>query len=446
MLKNQYQEIIIGYSTISLIRGIISCKRSRSTLLIDDPKFYAENYSSHYLSELEVLAINRLGRNYEIPELEEIRDFLLPSTVSFATKSYRLMLGGHPLNNLRELLRKFPMLIDESDMDLFYNETEESFGSLFFEELKRFESLNHEMSNRPKGVRFEIQGPKWFKTIYSRFGAYLNKEYSESKDLKYSSLLHLLAINSEDKLKTYLSVADIPFYFFRILSPVYRLQDFFLNTQLKRRLILLGGDYKLSSVQFWQFFENKFENLLLESFEGVITGERVLFFSHLPEDVPFKIKSPYSFYRKAKVGPSKRRLSPFPPTSLTFIGDEDSLGSSTPYRVFSGSSENSSYEWPYPELPGSKFEFYIRDINESFLKDSEGLPFEKVPAGFESTQGVTLDLRPIKDLRKSEEPVLSRLPIEIIENDSPVKGFEYWGPFRYRSLGLLALSYGVEQI
>src|SRR5690606_10575759 len=140
---------------------------------------------------------------------------------------------------------------------------------------------------RPKGARFELQGPKWFKTIYQRFGQLINQEYSQSQDLKFAGLLHLMGVSAEEKLKTQLAPEELPYYFFRLLSPVYSLQDFFLLTQLKRRLLLEGGDYKESMVQYWQFHEGRFENLLLASFEGVISGERVLFFSHLPEEAPF---------------------------------------------------------------------------------------------------------------------------------------------------------------
>lgn len=446
MLKNRYQEILVGMGLMSLVRGLISLKRNRSTLLIDDPRFLGDSYHLHYLSEMEIQALMRLGQSYEIPELLDLKQFLLPASMELVTNNLRLRLGHSPFENLREVLRKFPELIDDADLDQLFKDSPEAFNTYLLEELRRYEAAAYEASKRPRGLRFDLQGPKWMKTIYSRFAELVNREYTVSKDLKYSSLIHLLGLSSEEKLKTYLPPEEIPFYFFRMLSPIYRLQDFFLTTQLKRRLLLLSGDYKESSVQFWQLHERKFENLLLASFEGVISGDRVLFFAHLPEDVPFKVKSDFPIFRKNQMVPSKRNTSPIPPTELSFIADTDLLGSEAPYRVLARGAGLAFYHWPYPELPGSKPEFYETDVRNSFHKDSEALPFEEVMAESKGIQSVTMDMRELRDYRKSEAPVLTRLPLEVAVQDKSIRGFEYWGPFRYRSLGLLALCYGIEGI
>jgi hypothetical protein len=446
MLKNRYQEILVGMGPMSLVRGIISLRRNRSTLLIDDKRFNVDTYPGLFLSELEILALLRLGKKYDIPELIDLRQFLAPAKLDLVTDERRLKLGLSPLANIKEMLRKFPELLDPTDLDQVYAEQDEDFTKYFLSELTRYEAQNFEASMRPKGYHFELQGPQWLKTVYKRFGELLNQEYQESKSLKFLSLLHLLGLSHEEKLKTTIGAEEIPFYFFRTFSLLYRLHDFFLASQLKRRLVLLGGDYKESTIQFWQFFENKFENLLLESFEGVISGERVMFFSHLPEQVPFSLKSPFSVFRKTQMSPVKRVTNPFPPSTLTLVADKDFLGSERPYRVFATGGEFAYYQWPYPELPGSKPQFYDRDLKSSFDEDLASLPFQAGPVEITSAGSVTLDLRPLKSDKKHEAPVLKRLPLEIVIEERPIKGFEYWGPFRYRSQGLLALSYGIEGI
>lgn len=446
MLKNRYQEILVGVGLMSLVRGIISLHRNRSTLLIDDKRFSVESYPGHFLSEMEILALLRIGKKFDVTELLDLRQFLVPAQLEFASESLRLKVGQSPLVNLKEVLRKYPEFIDASDLDQVYAEQDETFTQSFMSELKRYEFQCFESSMRTKGYHFELQGPKWLKTVYERFGSLLNQEYDVSKNLKFASLLHLLGLSSEEKLKTRLLPEELPYYFFRLLSPIYRLQDFFLTTQLKRRLTLLGGDYKESSVQFWQMHENKFENLLLASFEGVISGDRVLFFSHLPEEVPFSIRSPYHLFRKSQMSPVKRITAPFPPTSLTFVTNTDLLGSERPYRVMARGSDLSYYHWPYPELPGSKSEFYDKALSESYIADAEFLPFEKGTTESTHSGAATLDLRPLRIDRKNEGPVLTKLPMDISQGDKVIQGFEYWGPFRYRSLGLLALCYGVEGI
>jgi len=446
MLKNRYQEILVGMGPMSLIRGIISLKRKKSTLLIDDRRFFVNNYPGLFISELEILALIRLGKKYEIPELIDIRQFIESAKIELITEECRTKLGQSPLKNIKEVLRKYPELLDESDLDLVYAENDEEFSNYFLRELTRFENQNYEASLRPKGHRFVLQGPKWLKTFFQRFGDLLNQEYIDSKNLKYSALLHLLGIAHEEKLKTNLGAEELPFYFFRTLSPVYRLQDFFLASQLKRRLAILGGDYKESTIQFWQFYENKFENLLLASFEGVISGERVLFFSHLPIEMPFSIKSPYGLFRKTELSTVKRNLAPFPPSTMTYITERNLLGSESPYRSVSRGNEFVQYHWPYPEMHGSKPEFYEQDLKSQFDSDSKILSFRGEGVEVTHCGGVTLDLRQFKSDKKNEAPVLNRLPLEIVLEERPIKGFEYWGPHRYQSYGLLSLSYGIEGI
>lgn len=445
MLKNKYQEILVGVGLLSLVRGIISLKKNKSTLLIDDKRFSVDCYPGVFLSELEVLSLLRLGKKYQIPELMDLRQFLVPAHLELVTEERRVKLGVSPLSNIKEMLRKYPELLDESDLDLVYAEQDEAFSRYFFSELSRFETQNFEMSSRPKGFKFDLNGPKWFKVFYERFSKFLNQNYEVSKNLKFSALLHLLSITHEEKLKTTIGAEEIPFYFFRTLSPIYRLEDFFLSTQLKRRLVLLGGDYKESPVQYWQFYENRFENLLLASFEGVISGEKVLFFSHLPVDVPFEVKSPYGCFRKTKICPVKKISAPFPPSHLSVMADTRLLGSERPYRVLAKGKQFAYYHWPFLEMPGSKPEFYEKDLKESFQMDLEFLPMNGGQVEVSSSGSLTLDLRPYKADIKNEGPVLRPLDLEIISREErPIKGFEYWGPFRYRGHGILAMTYGIE--
>lgn len=447
MLKSRYQEIVIGMGLLSLVRGLISCKRMRTTLLIDDPRFEVDSYQSHFLTEFEVQAFLRIGKKYEIQELQELRQFFSPAQIEFCFSNIRLKLGSDPFSNLIELLRKFPELIDDSDLDIVFKESPESFNAFFLEELKRYEDRCFNSTVKSKNIRFELQGPKWFKLIFQRFSQLINGEFSTTKSLKFAGLLHLLSLSSEEKIKAYFPPEEILFQFLKMLSPVYRLQDYFLLTQLKRRLLLSGGDYKQSSVQYWQFHEKKFENLLLASFEGVISGEKVLFFAYPPEEVPFKLVGSYPVLKKYQLSPQKRTSSSKPSRELVFFADEARLGADTPFRLLSLSSDGMAYyHWPYPDLPGSKAEFYDSDLKKEYQRDVEYLPLNMTPVESSSLQSVTMDLRSLRDYRKSEDYLLAQLPLQVVVEGQSIQGFEYWGHFRYRGHGLLALCYGIDGI
>jgi hypothetical protein len=447
MLKSRYQEIIIGMGLLSLVRGLISCKRNRSTLLIDDPRFEVDSYQCHFLSEFEIQAFLRLGEKYNIEELQELKQFFIPAQIEYCLSNIRLKLGSDPYTNLIEVLRKFPELLDDSDLDLIYKESPVSFNNYFFEELKRYEDRCFNSNIRNKNIRFELQGPKWFKIIFQRFSQLINGEFSATKSLKFAGLLHLLSLSSEEKIKAYFPPEEILYQFFRMLSPIYRLQDYFLLTQLKRRLLLSGGDYKQSSVQYWQFHQKKFENLLLASFEGVISGERVLFFAYPPDDVPFKLSGSFPVLKKYQLSPLKRNATSRPAQELIFFAEEAKLGADTPYRLLTKSQDGISYyHWPYPDLPGSKAEFYGAEMMKDQLRDFNFYPIPINQVEPKSIQSVTLDLRSLRDYRKSENFILAQLPLDVVVEGQSIQGFEYWGHFRYRGLGLLALCYGVEGI
>jgi len=196
MLKSRYQEIVIGMGLLSLVRGLISCKRMRTTLLIDDPRFEVDSYQSHFLTEFEVQAFLRIGKKYEIQELQELRQFFSPAQIEFCFSNIRLKLGSDPFSNLIELLRKFPELIDDSDLDIVFKESPESFNAFFLEELKRYEDRCFNSTVKSKNIRFELQGPKWFKVIFQRFSQLINGEFSTTKSLKFAGLLHLLSHSS----------------------------------------------------------------------------------------------------------------------------------------------------------------------------------------------------------------------------------------------------------
>ncbi len=445
MLKNRYDQILVGMNVLSLIRGLISCKRSDSVLLIHDKRFHTESYSSSFISELEIHALHRIGKLYEIPELVDLRPFLTPAKQEFTSTQIRISLGQSPFENLKELLRKFPDLCPQEDLDLVFQAGENGFNDFLLEELKRFEFFSYDLRFKNKKTSFEFQGPQWFRNIYTQFEKKITNQYRVPSDLRFSLFMHLAGVAFEDKIKSNFSSDEISFYFLKLLSPVYRLQDFFLMNQLKRRFLQCGGDFKESIVQYWQLYKNKFENLLLASFEGVITGKRVLFFSHFPVDVPFQISSNFSFYRKTQLTYVNATSSPYQPHQIIYFSEDHQLGSERPFRMASfGNKTLMSYEIPYLDLPGTKAEFYNKDLEVAFNLDSKSYPFPMVEVTRGISSSVTTDLRqwrsPVAEINLTLTPV----PIDIVLDEKVISGFEYWGSSKFRNLGFLALCYGVE--
>lgn len=443
MLKNSYDEILIGLNVTSLVRGLISIKNNKSVLLIDDKSFRSSGIINDFISELEIQSFLRISSQYGITELADIRKFLRPAVLDFNTDKVRLRVGASPFENLRELLRKYPELINKEDLDLLYLEGEKNFDAFFLEEIKKFETFMHDHVLKDKSVRYELSSaaPKWFKAIYQKFTELINLEYVQDRSLKFNSLLHMMSICFEEKMKARINPEEVSYYFFKLLSPQYRLQNFILIAQLKRRLMINGGDYKESRIQYWQFFQGRFENLLLASFEGVISAGKVLFFTHLPENLPFRLTSELPFYRTVQMHVDKSSISAYPAHHMVVQTKESVLGSDKPFTLMSFDETLSLYQMPYFDMPASKASFYRDEIQKSFEVDAKNLPFKSMGAKFEDTLSAILDLRhllSVKDLG-----VRSLLDLSLEYEDKKIGGFEYWGNHKYYSLGYLGLIYNL---
>lgn len=445
MLKSRYNEILIGLNVTSLIRGLISLKNNKSVLLIDDSSFKSTGPLNDFVSELEVQSFLRLAGQYEIAELANIRKFLRPAVIDLNTDKIRLQVGGTPFENLREVLRKYPELINREDLDLLYLEGEKNFDKFFLSELVRFESFTYECALKDKKAKYELSNmaPKWFKSVFQKFSELINQEYAHNKSLKYNSLLHMMSIFFEEKMKARINAEEVAYYFFKLLSPQYRLQDFILIAQLKRRLMINGGDYKASRIQYWQFYQGRFENLLLASFEGVISGDKVLFFTHLPEDLPFNLASTFPFYRSVQMHVDKSSITAYPAHHVVVGTKEAVLGSDKPFTIMSFDETLSFYQMPYFYMPASKATFYQADLLASFQADSKNLPFTSVGAKFEDSLHATLDLR--APVSSQGFGIKSTLPLELECDNKRIGGFEYWGNHKFYCLGYLGLTYGIVQ-
>lgn len=445
MLKNRYDEILIGLNITSLVRGLISIQNNKSVLLIDDKRFKAPSLVSDFVSELEIHSFLRIAKQYEISELSNIRKFIRPAHIDLNTDNVRLRIGASPFENLRELIRKYPELMVKEDLDLVYREGERHFNEYFLEELKRFEASSFENIARGKNAKYELSSatPKWFRAVFNKFSELINLEYMQDKSLKFNSLLHMMSLFFEEKMKAKINPEEVSYYFFKLLSPQYRLQDFILIAQLKRRLMVSGGDYKESKIQYWQFYQGRFENLLLASFEGVISANKVLFFTHLPEDLPFFLNSEFSFYRSVQMHVDKTSISPYPAHHLVVQTQDTILGSDKPFRIISFDQTLSFYQMPYLYMPGSKASFYQNELEESYKTDARNIPFTPEDANFSDTLNATLDLRGLAETKTFT--VRTLLPLELKYEEKNVAGFEYWGNHKFYGFGYLGLIYGINQ-
>jgi|GEM_PF-1441291 len=445
MLKNHYHELNIGQNLPSLVRAILASQRGLSSLVIAEPKVDSQAYAELYLSHLEINALERIGKKYQIPELQKIRDFIKFSSVHLSTESQDLLLGDLPYQNFREFLRKFPEFLKPELMESFFAEKPDEFNSFFLSEMSRYEEYLYDQRLKNKFSPFELSGPAWLKSFFRQFNALLNASYSEIKDLRYKTLLQLLSLFHENKLKSSLTQTEIYFYFFRTFSQIFSHQEFFLLSQLRHRLSLVGGDYKQSKIQHWQLQDGKFINLLLASFEGVVGANKVLFFNHVvPEDV-FNLETPYPLYQTLQVEPRKKFAGVFLPQSISILTSDASLGSNLPYRVLLRDSHQMIYHWPYESLNASKPSFSQARTELTYRNDLNDLNLVSEDIDVVPTKLMTLDLRLGFSSIKKESVIFESMNFLLKDDDTVIKDFDYWGNFKYTSFGLLSQYYSLER-
>lgn len=436
MLKNHYNNLVIGKGFLSLLSAIKTAILNQSVLLIDDERFQTVAHQSDYISDLELRFLTEIGVKYQLPELEDLTDCLTLRPYQFHGEHKSILLGMGPYQNAREMWRKFSHFLGPETFRLLMTMDESEFNLWYKTEILRFTQELKAAYQKGRPLKFNFQGPHYIQEWINGMKKWLSSSYNGPESLNARLVVHLSSGLFEDKIKKYLDDSDFAYYFLRWLSPLYSIDSYRLSLMLERSLTSRGGDIKRAKVQDWQIHDNKLFHILLSTYEGVISMDQTDIYGHLPEDAPFQSMTPHQIYQFASVGDlSDEEMGPLSGMlELHFVTETERLGGERPLRHFVFNQNGIRAYYPYLVMPGTRPEFYRELIYKDAFTDFARFhrPLQKINFSSSRRQMMEVTEPPIK-----EAFGLHSWPLRASNLDRQISGVSYEGPFKFQRFGII---------
>ena len=110
MLQKNYSFTVVGKGYLSFLYGIELLRRDLSILILDDRRLEYGDLFTFGLSKLDIEFLKTWGTDRNITALKQIEDFVTQRSLTYVLGGKRVLLGGEPWNNLRELYRKLSLI------------------------------------------------------------------------------------------------------------------------------------------------------------------------------------------------------------------------------------------------------------------------------------------------------------------------------------------------
>lgn len=444
MLKSRYQAVFLGLTPYSLIHAILLRQRNQDVLVVDDGQLATDSPGLQRLTLLELMALKEIGDKYQIPSLQQLSNFLHTSTLRVHLPSSQWSSGAMVKDNLREFVRKFsflqtPLLLQTLERPA--QELEAELERAVYEFLRWF--------NSPL-VRQRAVGPyiphsvDWLGEFQRLVSLEQAKEYKGPELSIFTQMLAAYAACTDQVVKYELGPHESWAMGLHLLSPVWELDRRWFERELMRELHQIGGHTKKTAIHSWQIYKNRVEAALLNSYEGVISHDRLLLYGMPPLDGQLQCQFNVRTFRGLEF---TWRLTPTLPvgeqtmTELTAFTSSDQMGTAIPLGFMEGRGEDTRMVALIAEAPGAKQEFSMQEAWDSLSSHlKRAAPFEP----FTHTKPVSHRSWGywVEDLGKkktSKAPIMhhERRPVEIIDRVSRelLSGVEFWGPLRASRFG-----------
>ena len=442
--SNKCDILVLGKSWVSLAYAALRKAAGEEVLVVADGRFLFGDKWNRYIGELEIKALSRLGKERGIECLENISRYLKRCNTVFLLNDKMIELGSSPYANLKELARKLPECFSVEFIKNAAQTEPEEFdrvaGRFFDRTLDEFFGLiggNKDFFPGPGAG--ELEG------IFQGFLEGLDNDSMSTKQLRY-----ILQALYQTFLSNSLSRAEARFLLSRALSPGYEVDTQALEDELAFAFQSMGGALKNARIQDFEFYQNRLEYVLLDTFEGVVKCKRAALFGHFGKALPFSYPTEQTVYHSIEahgcVDPSF--AAQFKNKRLIF-SDSDRMGTDFPHWEAHLDENNiMRATYVYALYEGAKADFYFKnareDLSASLKKLFPGISKEEWTAGLRLVQGSDVWLNnPFKRLDGERLKVKSTLGSRVYRGGKEIKNIEYCGPLRARYLGLFGFILNV---
>lgn len=457
MLQKNYSFTVVGKGYLSFLYGIELLRRDLSILILDDRRLEYGDLFTFGLSKLDIEFLKTWGTDRNITALKQIEDFVTQRSLTYVLGGKRVLLGGKPWNNLRELYRKFPNLFNYPHLFDKGND-----GKVESESIRKrlSEDLNQLYSNLgADGFRFKTiennsieyllgQTPDSIKELFFTFQNSLKEKRREGWCFLYfiGSLYH-------KSLSSSYSEPEIYHLFLSLLSPHYALDEPRLCKRLSQVFTERGGHFKETQVREWKFYRRMPWSIELASFEGIIHPKRLCFLGSHPRGLPLKVKYDQkmflSVHFKAKID---KKAAEAWKDQLVISGSPNALATDIPLWRLEVRGDEVFGQYLYREKLGSKLKFF-----ESFLKERliENINQWSASFGESLSDEITFTQGPEVYLDQSYTYFSSPLPkvkeVKLYDFSTPflkskLKNVNYFGPLKGLPLGLYGQLLEIKEV
>jgi hypothetical protein len=439
VLNNRYDTVVVGKNYISLIFSIITARKKKSVLVIDEPDVTLGNKWYLNIGTLEKSLLESFGEHYHISVLEQLDQYLSPINTIICLNEKLIELGSSPFSNIRELARKIPELFTVQFIEALSELDSESFDRECIGHFSRLANKVMDKGNITENM-MKISDSDLHQ-VYQNFQDIINNTddlMTEQLHFVLQVLYQTIFSNSKNNLETsYLLSA--------ILSPRFTVNESKLSDDLVFLFKKMGGDIKSTRIQDWEIYRDKLSYILLESFEGVIHLNDLYFFGRLPNKVPFENKREETLFHGIDLKvPINHGFMDYYKNKRILFSRSEHLGTSSPHwEVHIDDAGILHATYSYADFQGTKPSFHYKkaaqDVYESVAELLPGLSLDDWmhQVQYEKSRDLWMEFLS----SKKNVGHFSRLKDSVLqhkENDNKIDQLYYWGPLKARSLGMFS--------
>jgi hypothetical protein len=303
MINKNIDYALIGHNYLTLLLSLGLRKRGKSVLLLDDDRFNYGDFFTNSLTQLDLDFLQSIGESSQIKPLININNYVEVEERYFYFGKKQVKLGLSPKENFLEIMRKFPNFFSSDFLSQINDDFLNSFENEFFQLSKKVsEKINNNSKNQKMYQIFiDSVGPN-LKLFFNSFvDAVLERNDKRSKlQEEINEELTIFLYLARGFYHSHFSIGGSRIELFHtlmcLISPYYRLQNHKLNEDLLELFKENGGEFKKLNLSDVKFHRGVVKGLLLESFEGHITPQKIIFVGGHPMGLPIKFERPKNIY------------------------------------------------------------------------------------------------------------------------------------------------------
>lgn len=443
MLEQSYQNHIIGYNYISLIKGILALKEGQSTLITSDKRLVFANQWFLNIGYIERAFLMHMGEVFDIEALQDIDSYIQEQNSLLYLKGKLFELSNSPYLNIKEIARKLP----ESLGDFFKHQLEpierESFDRDFFLFLDQI-SVGYFKSGSDFDFSAIFHGLKTpeIRAVIERFHNFIESDTLMAKQLHY-----VIQVMYQTVFSSRYEELETKYLFLSLISPRYQVDGDSLANDLLYEYRRLGGDLKETEINDWGIKNNRLEYVQLNSIDGNVKVEKSFYFAQDHHYLPFCAKLQKNAYRSIVVEcVLDHEFIDFFKNKRIVFAPQNRMGSDFPFWELQISEQGKLRGiYSFADYQGTKASFYypaaLDDIFESVkmilpgIKKSDWVSRARLSKG----QDIWFEFSPDfkrKLPKDKEQQSLLFSQFTLKEGGQTLRGITHCGPDRARSKGL----------